>query len=383
MAQKHHLKRYPNTLLGSDLLACFFDKSRQEYFFDRDPYLFRYILNYYNCGKLHASQEDCPIAFKDELDFFGIPLHEIEDCCWLIACDKRENNQVHYMLRKTSIKSVHTTPVTYVDSKLRGDHGANALNAKEMVFTKECFGHVGSVNEKDNIAQNKTACTSELRKIRKTDPVDHCQPNEEENYKKHPSSCASQPPYTRLKNAFNFLYGLFIISSVVVTSLETVDCSEGIKCEAKHRKTFFVADSIFVAVFTLEFVARLALSRDRCTFMKDLFNLIDLLAILPYYLTLLVSRFVETTDVTVLMTLRVFRVSRIMKLTRGSTRLQTFLYTLKNCYTDLLCLYFIFTLGILLFASALYYVEKEDNPDNFPSIPHSLWYTCVTMMTTG
>lgn len=57
-------------------------------------------------------------------------------------------------------------------------------------------------------------------------------------------------------------------------------------------------------------------------------------------------------------------------------------YAKKICYChqDQECKQFP---GILLFASVLYYVERIENPDNFKSIPHSLWYTCVTMMTTG
>ena len=70
---KNTLKRFPQTLLGSEELAArFYDQDRKEYFIDRDPHLFRYILNYYRCGKLHRSYDDCHASFEDELSFYGI-----------------------------------------------------------------------------------------------------------------------------------------------------------------------------------------------------------------------------------------------------------------------------------------------------------------------
>ena len=56
------LRRYPKTLLGSGVLSMFYDSGKKEYFFDRDPDMFRHILNYYRQGKIHFSKED-PMVF--------------------------------------------------------------------------------------------------------------------------------------------------------------------------------------------------------------------------------------------------------------------------------------------------------------------------------
>ena len=80
---KDTLRRFPNTLLGNDRLSSkFYDEHRGEYFIDRDPHLFRYILNYYRSGKLHRSLEDCNESFEEELLFYGIAPQEIHDCCF-------------------------------------------------------------------------------------------------------------------------------------------------------------------------------------------------------------------------------------------------------------------------------------------------------------
>ena len=64
------LLRFPDSLLGSiDTMQQFYDARRKEYFLDRDPYLFKFVLNYYRYGKLHCSQEDCPAAFEEELQY--------------------------------------------------------------------------------------------------------------------------------------------------------------------------------------------------------------------------------------------------------------------------------------------------------------------------
>lgn len=76
------LKKYPNTLLGSEAIKLYFDDDKKEYFLDRDPHMFRYILNFYRDGKLHYSYEDCLGAFHEELRFYGIDTDNLNDCCW-------------------------------------------------------------------------------------------------------------------------------------------------------------------------------------------------------------------------------------------------------------------------------------------------------------
>ena len=60
-----------------------YDPDRQEYFFDRHPGLFSYILDYYRTGKLHCPADVCGPLFEEELLFWGIDEAVIEPCCWM------------------------------------------------------------------------------------------------------------------------------------------------------------------------------------------------------------------------------------------------------------------------------------------------------------
>lgn len=84
---KNTLDRYPDTLLGSSEKEFFYNEDTQEYFFDRDPEMFRHILNFYRTGKLHYPKHECIQAFDEELAFYGIVPEIIGDCCMEVNPD--------------------------------------------------------------------------------------------------------------------------------------------------------------------------------------------------------------------------------------------------------------------------------------------------------
>lgn len=384
------LNVFPDTLLGSSARWKFYDEEKQEFFFDRDPYIFRYILNYYRSRNLHTSPQDCPLAFKAELDFFGISFYDIDECCSEFnGCAETSNKPTHrFASRRTS--KAHVLRIASEDeNQVRS---GNYRTESELVTNtcKVANGHVANEEEhllvktklrtascKFSEGSGRKRCTYpkgehvELLRHDSSKPSIVCHKNEVKGY----------IHFEKVNFLFRSIYGLFIFASVASTTVETVDCAEGIKCERAHPQLFFILDSSFVAVFTLELLVRFFISNQKMAFVKNIMNIIDFLAIVPYYVDLAVSLLVGTTEI--LITLRILRVCRILKLTRNSLRLQSLIATLKNCFSDLVFLYFTLTLAIVLFASCLYYMEKDKNPKGFESIPHSFWYTCVTMITTG
>ena len=84
------LSRHPESLLGSKEREYFLDEKTGEYVFDRDPSIFRHILNYYRTGRLHFSYYDCSKTFEEEFRFFGIPFDGFDSCCWNEVNDSYE-----------------------------------------------------------------------------------------------------------------------------------------------------------------------------------------------------------------------------------------------------------------------------------------------------
>jgi len=82
-------------------------------------------------------------------------------------------------------------------------------------------------------------------------------------------------------------------------------------------------------------------------------------------------------------TLRVFRVFRIFKFSRHSQGLRILGYTLKSCASELGFLVFSLAMAIIIFATVMFYAEKNVDGTNFISIPAAFWYTIVTMTTLG
>ena len=86
------LEKYPDTLLGSMEREYFYDEDAEEYYFERDPDFFRYILNFYRTGHLHFPKAECLASFSEELSFFGIKESLMSVCCREEYKNKSETN---------------------------------------------------------------------------------------------------------------------------------------------------------------------------------------------------------------------------------------------------------------------------------------------------
>lgn len=89
---KNTLDRYPDTLLGSSEKEFFYDADSGEYFFDRDPDMFRHVLNFYRTGRLHCPRQECIQAFDEELAFYGLVPELVGDCCLEEYRDRKKEN---------------------------------------------------------------------------------------------------------------------------------------------------------------------------------------------------------------------------------------------------------------------------------------------------
>ena len=145
---------------------------------------------------------------------------------------------------------------------------------------------------------------------------------------------------------------------------------------------FFVLNAICSSWFTFEYVIRFIASPNKIRFLKAILNILDLLSILPFYVSLIVPE--ESADsIDILRVMRVIRVCRIFKLTRHSKGLHVLGKTLCASVNELIMLMLFLVIGVILFASAAYYAEEDKQDSKFVSIPHAFWWAVVTMTTVG
>lgn len=143
-----------------------------------------------------------------------------------------------------------------------------------------------------------------------------------------------------------------------------------------------------VAIFTLEYALRAWVCvesehiafqqpmRGRVRYLLSPMALVDLVAVLPFYLSL----FFGLVDLRVLRSLRLLR---LLKLTRYSHSLALLLAVLRQEADNLVSALFILCMLVLLSATGIYLVEGHVQPDKFGSIPRALWWSAVTVATVG
>ena len=170
---------------------------------------------------------------------------------------------------------------------------------------------------------------------------------------------------------FAFFIQALILLSIVTFSIETIP-------NLKHQTvTVLYAIEVFcVIIFTIEYLLRIYVADSKPRFIFSFFGIIDLLAILPFYLAFGV-------DLRSLRALRFLRLFRILKLVRYNKAMNHFTSAIKTAKEEILL--FIFVTLILIYFSAvgIYYFENQAQPEHFTSIFDSLWWAIITLTTVG
>jgi len=154
---------------------------------------------------------------------------------------------------------------------------------------------------------------------------------------------------------------------------------------------FFVIETACIIWFTVELLVRFAASPDHVAFFRNLMNIIDVVAIAPYFFSLGTAiadngRSVgnRAMSLAILRVVRLVRVFRIFKLSRHSKGLQILGQTIRASMRELGLLVFFLFICVVLFSSAIYFAETGDyHESQFDSIPDAFWWAVVTMTTVG
>ncbi|XP_037122309.1 potassium voltage-gated channel subfamily V member 2-like [Syngnathus acus] len=347
--------RYPKTRIGR--LATYTDHSRKlelcddyivhnnEFFFDRDPTVFQNIFNFYRTDVLWIKDELCPRNFLEEISYWGVRLKNSQRCCRISFEERQDELNEQLKIQKQLMAEVEIV----------------ALEEDEALYQNMIFGRtrwkIWNMMEKpfSSVSAKLMAVAS----------------------------------------------AMFVLISLVAMTLNTVDEMQ-YKTPSGQLSSRFYGDhveTLCIAFFTLEYILRLLSTPNIRSFGRSVLNSVDLIAILPHYLQIVLECFDEegthmhSGDIEamtrvgklgqVLKIMRLMRIFRILKLARHSTGLRAFGFTLRHCYQQVGCLLLFIGMGIFMFSAMVYTVERDVPNTNFTSMPLAWWWAAVSISTVG
>lgn len=186
----------------------------------------------------------------------------------------------------------------------------------------------------------------------------------------------------RASRIFDTVIVTLILLNIAAFVIETVP-----SIQARYGPQFLAFEALSVAVFTVEylvrlwvavevpFLARLPTWRARLDMARRPALVIDLLAILPFYLGAVLAIDLRA--------LRVLRLLRFLKLSRYSPAMHTLIRVLSNERRALMGAGLLLLAAVLFASTGIYYIENEAQPDKFGSVPDAAWWAVATLTTVG
>jgi len=185
-------------------------------------------------------------------------------------------------------------------------------------------------------------------------------------------------------------FDLFIVCLIALNVLALVIAT--VPAFSPLSGAFRAFEAVSVVIFSLEYVLRMWScpertgethpGRQRLRFAGSGMMLVDLFAILPFYITLAVPG-AAVLDLRFLRAVRLMRIFRLFKLGRYSTAMKVLGRALKAKKEELGVAVFVVLILLILASSLMYFVENPAQPDVFPSIPAAMWWGVATLTTVG
>ncbi len=187
------------------------------------------------------------------------------------------------------------------------------------------------------------------------------------------------------KDIVSRIFNGFIIILIIVNIIGFILQTEK-SINAKYGQELYYLEIISVIIFTIEYICRLvscsyvAKYKGFSGFVNFIFSpmaIVDLMAILPFYLPFL------GLDLRIVRILRLFRIFRIFKIGRYYSSLNMMKNVLVKKKEELVLTTVIMFTMLLLSATLMYYAERDIQPDKFSSIPDAMWWAVITLTTVG
>nr|VZH93462.1 unnamed protein product [Spirometra erinaceieuropaei] len=310
-----------------------------EYFFDRHPQSFGCVLNMYRTGHLHTVDDICILAYHSDLVYWGIDDRHMDPCCLSRYYQKKEHVE-------DEMRKVNEIFLQQIDTEYLGDDRCavyrkklwdilekpqTSMTARVVAVISVTFILLSTVG----LALNSITATS----------------HESHQYE-HNNSTHSNKTHWHL-----------------------------VQSHSATQRHLDNLELVCITWFTIEYVLRFAVAPYKCAFLKSPMNIIDVIAILPYYISKALDSLTAISKV--VQVFRLLRVLRVLKLARHSIGLQALGYTVRRSYKELGLLMMLVAMGVLIFSSLAYFAEKDEKDTAFKSIPATFWWAIITMTTVG
>ncbi len=170
---------------------------------------------------------------------------------------------------------------------------------------------------------------------------------------------------------FDNLIQTTIVVSLISFSVETLP-----ELSIATRQALKIIELVSIIIFTTEYLLRIYVAENKLQFIFSFFGIIDLLAILPFYLSMGI-------DLRSLRSIRLLRIFRLLKLARYNKAIDRFKIAFGLMKEELIMFLFLAIILIYFSGVGIYYFEHEAQPESFTSIFHSLWWAVATLTTVG
>lgn len=357
---KSTLEQFPDTLLGSYGGRCrFYDSVNEELCFNRDPNSFDAILFFYQSGgsilaRPSSVDED---LFEDEVKFFGL-FEEAEELVESQTSVQEEHFAGHFVSLRRRMWNIFENPTECRSGKAFARISLLVILLSVIAF---CLETVPAF-QKLPIENDFKVSERPPRNKNVSDSIRH---------KQSKPNLSTFPLNNKTK----------VTSQEVSSSFNDDKSIPG----QQYWKFWFYADTVFVVFFTAEYIARVFSSPDRLKFIRSFLSVVDFCAIAPYYISHIAQagKFNNIKSFNVIRSIRLFRVVRLLKLSRHSVGLKLLGRALYLSRGRMISLIGCIVMAIVFYSGLMYYIEGYEEVSKFESIPHTFWWSIITMSTVG